>query len=207
MRTSSFTARVLCALALASVCAACATARVNEPGTSPSKPGPSDTLAPSIFYEEGKLVFFGVNAGLARLRPNGKLLPFEIAIENKGLEQLRVSAEYITLRSSDGRTWPVTPPEESEGSTLQSEFDRSRQPVSFQEIVGQRVGNSKYVPSTFGLRGGNITMSRTAELRRNTWTFSQVWFPNPGGELKGQLFEVWLDSPDLPDPVFTTIRL
>jgi hypothetical protein len=171
-----------------------------------SAPRPSPTLAPSVFFEEGKLVFLGVNTHLARFQLDAELIPLEIVVANKRLEQLRLSPEYITLRALDGQRWPVATREESAGSSLRSSFDRKTMPVPFIDLVKLRLSNYRYVPSTTALRGGNIDISRTAELRRNTWTISQVWFPNPGGELKGKLFEVWLDSPELPDPVFATIR-
>ena len=186
--------------------AGCAVSRSTAPGTSPSQPVPSETLAPSIFYEEGKLVFLGVNVHIARFSLDADPLPVEIAIANKGIEQLSVSPEHITLRSLDGKAWPVASAEESAGSSLRSSFDRKLMPVPFVDIVKLRFPNYKYMPSTFGLRGGNLSMTRAVDMRRNTWTLAQIWFPNPGGELKGKLYEVWLDSPELPEPVFTTVR-
>jgi hypothetical protein len=79
-------------------------------------------------------------------------------------------------------------------------------PVSFEQVVRLRFPSYTYVPSTFGLRGGNMSMSRTAEMARRTWTMTQVWFPNPGGDLKGKMFEVWLEAPELADPIFTTVK-
>jgi len=183
---------------------------VMSPATGPvetsSESRPSPTLAPAVFFEEGKLIFLAVNTHIARFQLDAELIPLEIAVANKRLEQLRLSPEHITLRSLDGQRWPVASREESTGSSLRSSFDRKTMPVPFIDLVKQRLSNYRYVPSTSALRGGNIDISRTAELRRNTWTISQIWFPNPGGELKDQLFEVWVDSPELPDPVFTTIR-
>jgi len=186
--------------------AGCAVSRSTAPGTSPSQPVPSETLAPSIFYEEGKLVFLGVNVHIARFSLDADPLPVEIAIANKGIELLSVSPEHITLRSRDGDAWPMASEEESAGSSLRSEFDRNLMPVPFADAVKLRFPNYRHMPSTFGLRGGNRSMTRAVEMRRHTWTLTQIWFPNPGGELKGKLYEVWLDSPELPEPVFTTVR-
>lgn len=199
----STTGFVVAAIVLAT---GCVMSRSTAPATTPSTPVPSPTLAPSIFYEEGDLVFLGVNVHIARFSLDADLLPVEIAVANKGIEQLRVSPEHITLRSPDGKSWPMASPEESAGSSLRSEFDRKLMPVPFRDIVELRFPNYTHIPSTFGLRGGNRTMTRTVEMRRNTWTLAQIWFPNPGGELKGKLFEIWLDSPELPEPVFTTVR-
>jgi hypothetical protein len=180
---------------------ACAGSRVAEPIG-----GPSATLGPGVYFEEGNLVFFAVNAHLARFHLDEDLMPLEIAVANKGLEVLTVGPEAITLRDREGNTWPVASPEESRGESVRSSVDRGLMPVPFDQAVGQRFPAFRNLPSTFGLRGGNRTMSRTVDLPRHTWTASQVWFPNPGGELKGKVFEVWLDAPELPEPVFTTIR-
>jgi len=169
---------------------------------------PSPTMTRGVHFEEGNLVFFAVNVELARFRLEEDLLPLEIAVANKGLTKLTVSPEGITLRAigEGGQAWPVAQPEESASQNLRSSFDRKLMPVSFEEVVRLRFPIYTYVPSTFGLRGGNKSMSRTAEMARRTWTMAQVWFPNPGGELKGKLFEVWLEAPELDDPVFTTIK-
>lgn len=167
---------------------------------------PSSTLAPSIFYEEGDLVFLGVNAHLARFHLDKELIPFEIAIANRGLHTLTVSPESITLRTARGRRFPVAQPEESVGSSLRSSFDRQLMPVPFIDILELRFSTYQFVPLTTGLRAGNQTISRTVKMARNSWTMAQVWFPHPGEEMKGKLYEVWLEAPELTDPVFTTIR-
>jgi len=168
----------------------------------------SPSLARGMYYEEGRLVFFGVNSGLAQFRLKDDLLPLEIAVGNKSLKRLTVGPEGITLREvgQGGRAWPMATPSETVSGNLRSQFDRNLQPVSFLEVVRLQLAGMKYIPTTFGLRPGNYEMSRTATLTSNTWTFSQVWFPNPGGELKGKLYEVWLEAPELEEPVFTVIR-
>jgi hypothetical protein len=188
------------------ILASCAYRRSTTPVTTGSEPAPSQTLAPSVYFEEGDLVFLGVNVHLAQFRLDADLIPVEVAVANKRLKTLTVSPERITLRSLDGTTWPVATPEESAGKSLRSSFDRKLMPVAFEKIVDLRFSTYRYVPSTFGLRGGNRTMTRTAEMGRRTWTLAQLWFPNPGGDLKGKLFEVWLEAPELPDPVFVTVR-
>lgn len=190
------------------VVAGCATGRGAEIAGTPRGPEPSPTLGPSIHYEEGKLVFFAVNAHMARFSLEKELIPLEIAIANKGLKTLTVYPERITLRApgAGGKAWPMASPQESVARSLRSSFDRKLSPVSFVDLVRRRFPAFTYVPSTFGFRGGNWTMTRSAEMARNTWTLSQVFFPNPGGELKGKVFEVWLEAEELPDPVFTTIR-
>ena len=191
-------------LILAVGVAGCAVSRPTT--TASAAGGPSPTLAPLVFYEEGSLVFLGVNVNLATFSLDDELIPVEIAIANKGLQKLTVTPEGITLRSLEGRAWPAATPKESSGSSLRSSFDRKRMPVAFEDLVRHRFSEYRFVPASSGFRRGNRSMSRTAEMSRLTWTLYQVWFPNPGGELKGKEFEVWLDARELGDPVFVTIR-
>jgi hypothetical protein len=175
-------------------------------GSYPGRSQTSPTLAPYIHFEEGDLVFFAVNTHLARLSLNEDLIPLEIAIANKSLDMLTVAPELILLRDSEGNRWPVASASESAGKSLQSRFNRNLQPVPFLDTVRLQLSAYQPLPATFGLRPGDYTMTRTVELRKKTWIYAQIWFPNPGGELKGSQFEIWLNSPELPEPVFTTIQ-
>jgi hypothetical protein len=134
------------------------------------------------------------------------LIPLEIAIANRGLHTLTVTPESITLRTAAGQRFPVARPEESAGSSLRSSFDRKLMPVPFIEILELRFSTYQFVPLTTGLRDGNLSITRTVKMAKNSWTMAQVWFPHPGDEMKGRIYEVWLEAPELPDPVFTTIR-
>jgi len=207
MRLAASWTKVTLAVAILAVSGACVTGGRSQLATPADTEQPSPSLARGIYYEEGSLVFFAVNVELARFQLDKELLPLEIAVANKGLEKLTVGPEGITLHEvGGGKAWPMASPEESVSSSLRSSFDRQLQPVSLLEVVKQRFRAFTYVPTTLAERGGNISMTRTAEMARNTWTMSQVWFPNPGGDLKGKLFEVWLEAPELDQPVFTTIR-
>ena len=171
-------------------------------GRSPASP----TLAPGIHFEEGDLAFFAVNVYLARLSLKDDLLPLEIAVANKALDRLTVAPELIILRDENGNRWPVATVEESAGKSLQSKFTRNLQPVPFLDTIRLRFSAYQPLPATYGFRPGDYVMTRTVEMRKKTWIYAQIWFPNPGGELKGKQFEVWLNSPELPDPIFTTIQ-
>ena len=197
---------VLLALTLLGISSGCAGAGKSAPSADPAGPRPSETLAPSIFYDEGKLVFVGVNAALARFSLDEPLIPLEIAVANKGLTKLTVGPEMITLRDKKGGAWPVAAPEESVGKSSRSSWDRNLMPVPFPDIIRLRFSSFTQVPATYGFRPVDYTMSRTAEMAKNTWLLAQIWFPNPGGDLKGKVFDVQIDSPELPDPVFVTIR-
>ncbi len=175
-------------------------------GSSQGRSQASPTLAPGIYFEEGDLAFFAVNAYLARLSLKEDLLPLEIAVANKTLDRLTVAPELIILRDENGKRWPVASVEESAGRSLQSKFARNLQPVPFLDTVRLRFGVYQELPATYGFRPGDYVMTRTVEMRKKTWIYAQIWFPNPGGELKGKQFEVWLNSPELPDPIFTTIQ-
>jgi hypothetical protein len=184
----------------------CVATRSTTARNTPPTRDASPTLAPCIYYEDGALVFFAVNAHLARFSLQDDLIPLEIAIANRGLKTLTVISENITLRTDSGQSFPVAQPEESAGSSLRSSFDRNLMPVSFVEILELRFSAYRFVPLTSGLRGGNQSMSRNAKMARHSWTLAQIWFPSPGENLKGRSYEIWFDAPELPEPVFTTIR-
>ena len=175
-------------------------------GSYPNRSQASPTLAPGIHFEEGDLAFFAVNAYLARLSLKEDLLPLEIAVANKALDRLTVAPELIILRDENGKRWPVAAAQESAGRSLQSKFARNLQPVPFLDTIRLRFSAYQPLPATYGFRPGDYVMTRTVEMRKKTWIYAQIWFPNPGGELKGKQFEVWLNSPELPDPIFTTIQ-
>ncbi|MBD3869546.1 MAG: hypothetical protein IFK94_15610 [Acidobacteria bacterium] len=175
-------------------------------GWSPGRSQVSPTLAPYIHFEEGDLAFFAVNTHLARLSLKEDLIPLEIAIANKSMDLLTVAPELIILRDMEGNRWPVASAAESAGKSLQSRFSRNLQPVPFLDTVQLHFSAYQALPATFGLRPGDYTMTRTVEMRKKTWIYAQIWFPNPGGALKGRQFEIWLNSPELPEPIFTTIQ-
>lgn len=198
--------RLQAAVALLGITASVACTGHRSAALDAKGPSPSPTLAPNVFFEEGKLVFLGVNAALARFNLEDPILPLEIAVANKGLQRLTVGPEMITLRDRMGGAWPAASPSESVGKGLRSSFDRNLMPVPFPDIVRLRFSSFTPVPATFASRAGNETMSRTVEMAKNTRLLTQIWFPNPGGDLRGKVFDVQLDSPELPDPVFVTIR-
>ena len=67
-------------LILAVGVAGCAVSRPTT--TASAAGGPSPTLAPLVFYEEGSLVFLGVNVNLATFSLDDELIPVEIAIDD-----------------------------------------------------------------------------------------------------------------------------
>jgi hypothetical protein len=170
-----------------------------------SGPETSATLAPAIFYEDGRSVFFGVNTGSARLGARGVLVPVEIAVANKDLPKLTVNLEGFTLRSGDER-WPAAPVEESAGHRLRADFERRTQPVSFREVLRTRFPIYRELQPNAARTPSDRSLARQVELGQHTWVHAQVWFPHPGGDLKGRTFEVWFAAPELEDPIFTTVR-
>jgi hypothetical protein len=166
---------------------------------------PSATLAPSVYYEEGNLVFFAVNTGLERFDVDDELVALEIAIANKSKGRLTVTNEGVTLQG-EGKSWPAASARESAGHKLRADFERRLQVVPFADAVRQRFPSYSVVSPNTGATPGDRTLARAVELPQQAVMIAQIWFPHPGGKLAGRTFEVWLDAPELPQPVFTTVR-
>jgi hypothetical protein len=193
------------AIVLSTVLAVAGTACAARTGERISIPATSRTLAPSIYYEDGRSLFLGVNTGLARFGAQQDLVPVEIAVANKDLPKLTVNLEGITLQA-DGQRWPAAAVEERAGSTLRADFERRTQPVSFRAALRTRFPIYREIQPNAGGTPRDRSLAREVELGQHTWVLAQVWFPHPGGELKGRTFEVWLQAPELEDPVFATVR-
>jgi hypothetical protein len=189
---------VVAVIVAAAACAARSGSSIGEPET-------SRTLAPSIYYEDGRSVFLGVNIGLARFATPEKLLPVEIAVANKDLSKLTLDLEGVTLQA-DGRRWPAASLEERSGSTLRADFERRTQPVSFRHVLETRFPIYREIQPNAGGTTRDRSLARRVELGKHTWVLAQVWFPHPGGDLRGRTFEVWLAAPELEDPIFATVR-
>lgn len=185
------------------ITAACASRTEVRQSTNATQASP--TLAPSIFYEEGRIVFLGVNTGLSRFNTDDELVAVEIGIANKDLATLTVDLEGITLHE-EGKRWPAVSLRERAGHRLRADFERRMQPVSFEEVLQLRYPGFRRLAPNVGGGSGDRSLARTVGMARHTWLLTQVWFPHPGGDLSGRVFEVWLSAPELPDPVFTTVR-
>ena len=49
-------------------------------------------------------------------------------------------------------------------------------------------------------------MAKYAPIRLGIVGLGRAGWSMHCGELKGKEFEVWLEAPELPDPIFTTVR-
>lgn len=189
---------------LISLAAACA------PGERlPPKEGALDhSILRHTFIDEGGLVTLAVNADATRRREKSDYVPVGLAIANNGLGRLTVNRESVTLVDDQGQRYPMATVHEVRSLGSRTVVDL-RASVTFEDIFSRRMLGRSRVPSVFfpiqvsepGFARRGV-VAESIELARNAWMLDVVYFPHPEGELVGRRYEVWLETPELPHPVF-----
>ena len=191
------------ALALAAlVLTGCASTR----GGYDEETGGTQKLSRYMYYDEGEEAFFLVNAQPAMANYEREVIPLEIAVANKGLDELAVSTEEgVTLRRKGGGVWTAVSLEDNAKLRMKSQFDRKSQPQDLLELMNTRFGIYRFFPPNFGFRQGDRAFSRVVELPRFAYTIGTVYIDNPDpGGLSGETYEAWFEAPELERPVFVT---
>ena len=164
-------------------------------------------LSTFAFMEEGLLLTFIVDARTTRDRGNEKFVPFEIAVLNRGLKDLTLTRESFTLIDSEGNRYPCASPRELLEGYNPLDFDRRL--AELDGILANRFSANTRYPSMFSpVRAAQVTPF-TSTLVRDTISVPQhgyiidyLYFPTPKGGVLGKRFEMFLNAPELTDPVF-----
>jgi len=159
------------------------------------------------FIEEGQLVTFIVGTRATRYREEAPYVPLEISIANTGLRKLTITRESFTLIDEEGNRFPVASPEElMEGYEF---LDLDRQSLAeLANLVTNKFAAFRQYPSklsptrAYRTTGGTDVVRDLVSLPKFGYMLDFIYFPQPKGGLKGHKFELFLDSPDLEDPVF-----
>ena len=186
-------------------CVLVASACVPKPsGVSADAIEPKLTL--TTFIEDGAVIALVVGTRPAYTVYDRNYIPFEVAVVNKGLASISLSRELLVLVDDQGNRYPVIGPDE-----LTREYNGSIDTDQrLTESLGVLLGKYQayeYVPS-------NLTPSfdRPVELNRvfiprYSWTHDFVYFATPPGGVRGKRFELFLNSPELEDPVFVRFQV
>ncbi len=96
------------------------------------------------FYNEGKQLFLGVDVRPYALTPKAEaLVPLQIAICDKGVDNLEISREGILLEGADGKTLPLATYQEYLKSYGRARMDvKAGQP--FRETLQGRFAEAPY---------------------------------------------------------------
>jgi hypothetical protein len=164
-------------------------------------------LSTYAFIEEGDLVTFIVGTRATRYRgKEDPYIPVEICISNNGLRRLILTRESFTLIDEEGNRYPAANPRELiEGYDF---LDVDRDGLSeLREIVFNKFSaytryQSKFSPTNTATALRETLVRDMVSLPRYGYIIDFIYFPTPQTGVKGHRFELFLESPDLPDPVF-----
>lgn len=194
------------ALAVALVILLCGCA--GRPRSQPAgESGPSPKLNPFVHFEEGKVLFIGVDGRAAQYIEKGSIFPLGIGLANVSQRPLTLRRESFIIEDANGLRYPVVSQQE-----FNEDYTRSRTDVrladSFIEILNGRFANFTYTPwRAFPFKGENSTVTDVIELGRNYWTWSYLYFPIPEDGIREREFNLLVTVEDRPEPFVVTFSL
>jgi len=171
---------------------------------------PADGLNKKLTYytwiEEGKLLAFIVGTRPTRYREAEQYIPLEIAIANRGLGRLTLTRESFTLIDEDGNRYPCAAPDELLAGYKYLDLDRNDQLAEMSGIVFDRFAaftrwESNFSPTRTFRRG---TVYDRVVLPKYGYLIDFVYFPMPENGIRNKRFDLFLEAPELEDPVFVT---
>ena len=175
----------------------------------PQEPGFSPRLTRFTYLEEGKLVSLAADTEATLQREKQKFIPVGIGIANLGLgKPLTLSRESFTLVDDQGKKYSLATVQEARSLAGLQTYDLKLE-QTFVEVLNNRFTTMMNVPMAFfpvqstepqyARRG--IVRDRV-ELPIRSWAWDVLYFPHPEGKLKGRKYELWLDAPELEEPIF-----
>jgi len=202
--TSSAFLRVVLVATLGLLVAACA---AKQPIEGQEASGQSRKLSTFAYIEEGKIVALVVDVQAARYRDGVGYVPLEIAIANKGLKRLMLTRESFTLIDAKGNRYPAATPKELIENYEFLDLDRKPPLAELNGLTDSKFAAytrypSKFSPTRDVVTGSSALVRDLVALPRYGYLLDFIYFPEPPTGIKGQQFELFLDSPDLEDPVF-----
>jgi hypothetical protein len=167
-------------------------------------------LSTFAYIEDGDLVDFIVATKATRYRDGEPYVPIEVGVANRGLKQLTLSRESFVLVDSQGNRYPAAGPSE----LMQSyEFlDLDQRLLELRGVIDTKYAAMTPYPSKFSptraatSRRSNLVRD-TVSLPRFGYMLDILYFPAPSTGVKDQRFELFLQAPELPDPVFVKFEV
>jgi hypothetical protein len=195
---------VLAVLVLAGSCA------TRQPLTGQETTGFDKKLSTYAYIEEGDLVTLIVDTRPGRDKDGGDFVPFEIAIANTGIRMLTLTLESFTLIDKDGNRYPAANARELLQGYDMLNFDRNL--GELRGIVYNKFGALQAYPSNFSPTqtaeiGFSSVVRDLVVLPKHGYLIDFIYFPMPKTGLRDQPFELFVDSPNLEDPVFVKFEI
>jgi hypothetical protein len=172
-----------------------------------SKRAPSDLdrkLSQSSYVEEGKLMALIVGTRVTRQREERPYIPFEVAVVNKALASISFTAESFTLVDSEGNRYSTVGFDELRNDYGNVDIDRRLEEVA--PTVRGTYQAYEEIPSS--LTGSfDRPIVQKMFLPKFSYMVDMIYFPTPAGGVKGKRFELFLNAPELQDPVFVKFEV
>jgi len=196
---------LLCVMALVAGCAARQSIRGQETS------GLDRKLSTFAYIEEGDLLTLIVDTKATRYREKTAYFPLEIAIANNGLRQLALTRESFTLIDEAGNRYPAASPKELIEGYEFLDLDRNQlaelNGIIFNKFAAFHKYPSMFSPTRNYSFGRSNLVRDLVSLPKFGYTVDFLYFPTPPGGIRDQRFELFMDSPDLEDPVFVKFEV
>ena len=182
-----------------------------EPVRGQETTGLDRKLSYFAFIEEGDLITLIVDTKATFFREGSPYMPVEIAIANHGLRQLALTRESFTLIDAEGNRYPAASPTELIEGYEFLDLDRE-QLADLPGVTSARFAAMQQYPSRFSPTrnyrvGANNLVRDLVSLPRYGYLLDFIYFPTPPTGIKGQRFELFLDSQSLEDPIFVKFEV
>lgn len=167
-------------------------------------------LATFSYIEDGDLVEFIVSTKPTRYREEGPYIPLEIAIGNRGLKQLTLTRESFVLIDENKNRYPAANPKELMQNYNFLDWDRKLSELA--GLVDARFATFTRYPSKFSPTR-DIQTSRSSLVRdmvslpKFGYLIDYLYFRLPETGVKGHRFELFMQAPELEDPVFVKFEV
>ena len=203
-RTSLKTGGLLVVLLLAGSCA------TRQRLTGQEVKGFDKKLSTYAYIEEGDIVTLIVDTLPARDKDGSDFVPFQIAIANTGTRVLALTLESFTLIDKDGNRYPAANARELLEGYDMLNFDRNL--GELRGIVYNKFATLQAYPSNFSpTQTAEIAVDSVVRdlvaLPKHGYFIDFIYFPMPKTGIRDQPFELFVESPNLEDPVFVKFEV
>ncbi len=166
-------------------------------------------LSTYAWIEKGDLITFIVGTRPARYREDSDYIPLEISVANTGLRRVTLSRESFTLLDSEGNRYPCAGPRELIDGYEFLDLDRAPTLAEMGGLVFDRYAAFTRYPSSFSPTRTAITgvVRDRMTLPKFGYLVDFLYFPRPRTGVLNQRFELFMDAPELPDPVFVKFEI
>ena len=157
------------------------------------------------YIEEGTQLALIVGVRPAGIVKNQGYVPFEIGVANRGMEKLTITPESFILVDENGNRYPVVSSEELYREYRRVDVDRRLGEI-FQVMLG-KYQTYTLVPSNFTPSFDAPTLVPRAYIPRYGMMYDLIYFPEPETGVRGRRFELFMNAPELENPVFVQFRI